>query len=32
VRKRGGTQTLSRREIELTLGRRLWGGSAEKTE
>lgn len=32
VRKRTGTQTLSRREIELAFGRRLYGGSEQKTE
>lgn len=31
ARRRGGTQTLSRREIELAFGRRLWSGS-EHTE
>ncbi len=31
-RRRGGTQTLSRREIELTFGRRLWSGADQKEE
>ncbi len=31
TRRRAGTQTLSRREIELAFGRRLWSG-AEQTE
>ncbi len=30
TRRRSGTQTLSRREIELTFGRRLWGGTDQK--
>ncbi len=30
TRRRSGTQTLSRREIELTFGRRLWSGTDQK--
>ncbi len=32
ARKRSGTQTLSRREIELTFGRRLWSGASQEKE
>ncbi len=32
ARQRTGTQTLSRREIELTFGRRLWGGATQEKE
>ena len=32
ARPKTGTQTLSRREIELAFGRRLWGGSEPKKE
>ena len=31
-RRRSGTQTLSRREIELAFGRRLWSGADQKEE